>query len=278
MAPPLVLVTGASDGIGKETAAQLAARGARVILHGRDPGRVEAAAKEVDRRSGSWPVGQELADLSSLDEVRQLAARLVDHHPRLDVLIHNAGVFMPKRQVTADGFESTFAINHLAGFTLAHLLLPALQESPQGRIVFVSSGAHFSARLDWEDLQGERRYDQFEAYAQSKLANVLTAVEMGRRLRDRPITVNACHPGVVSTKLLRAGFGGHGVDSLQESAATSVHLALAPELSTATAGYYARKTLARMHPLASERSITARFYDLSCQLAGVRPLPPPRIP
>ena len=276
MRPPIVLVTGSSDGIGKETAAALAERGARVILHGRDPDRLGAAAREVDRRSGNWPAGQELADLSSQQEVRRFAAHIVDHHPRLDVVINNAGVFMPDRLLTSDGRETTFAVNHLAGFLLSHLLLPALRESPQGRIVNVSSGAHLSARLDWENLDGQRGYDGFTAYALSKLANVLTTVEMARRLRGGSLTVNALHPGVVSTRLLRAGFGGHGSDSLQEAAATSVHLALAPELGGATGGYYARKSPSRMHPLANEKSITARFYELSCRLTGLAPLPLPR--
>jgi NAD(P)-dependent dehydrogenase (short-subunit alcohol dehydrogenase family) len=288
MSPPLVLVTGSSDGIGKETAAQLCDRGARVILHGRDPQRLAAAAQEIDRRTGNWPVAQEVADLATLGEVRRFAARLSDHHPRIDVVINNAGVYMGKRVLTDDGFETTFAVNHLAGLALADALLPALRESPQGRVVFVSSGAHLSARLVWDTLPGEPRepagaraeqdYDGFDAYALSKLANVMTAVELGRRLRGSTITVNACHPGVVATKLLRAGFGGYGTDSLQEAAATSVYLALAPELSQATGGYYARKAPARMHPVCSERALTARFYEKSCALADLRPLPPPRLP
>jgi retinol dehydrogenase-14 len=279
MRPPLVLVTGSSDGIGKETAAALAERGARVILHGRDPERLAAAARDIDRRSGTWPAGQELADLASQDEVRRFAAHIIDQHPRIDVLINNAGLFMNERKLTVDGQETTFAVNHLAGFLLSHLLLPALRESPQGRIVNVSSGAHLSARLDWDNLDGRRSYDGFAAYALSKLANVLTTVELARRLRGAapgpagPVTVNALHPGVVGTRLLRTGFGGRGSDSLQEAAATSVHLALAPELGGTTGGYFARKSPTRMHPLASEKAITARFYELSCQLTGVEPLP-----
>ena len=275
MIPPLVLVTGSSDGIGKETAGALAERGARVILHGRDPERLAEAAREIDRRSGTWPVAQEIADLASQADLRRFAARLLDHHPRLDVLINNAGVFMNSRQLTEDGLETTFAVNHLAAVLLTHLLLPALSESPQGRIINVSSGAHMSARLDWENLHGERSFDGFAAYALSKLGNVLFAVELARRLRGTPITVNALHPGVVSTRLLRAGFGGHGTDSLQEAAATSVHLALAPELGTTTGAYFARKVPSRMHPLANEKQITARMYELSCRLVGVAPLPLP---
>ncbi|HEY0705187.1 MAG TPA: SDR family NAD(P)-dependent oxidoreductase, partial [Polyangia bacterium] len=203
MTPPLVLITGSSDGIGKETAATLAERGARVILHGRDPEKLAAAARDIDRRSGSWPVGQEVADLASFGEVRRLAARVIDHHPRLDVLINNAGVFTKDRKLTEDGHETTFAVNHLAGHLLTHLLLPALSESPQGRIVNVSSGAHLSARLEWDNLAGERHFDPHAAYALSKLGNVLGAVELGRRLRKTTITANALHPGVVSTRLLR---------------------------------------------------------------------------
>ena len=278
MLPPLVLITGSSDGIGRETACALAERGARVILHGRDPERLLAAAHEVDKRSGTWPAGQELADLSSLAEVRALAARVLDHHPRIDVLVNNAGVFMPERQLTADGFEATYAINHLAPLLLTHLLLPALREGPQGRVLAVSSGAHLSARFDWGDnarvlgVLDRTGYDPHQAYARSKLGNVLFAVELGRRLRGSGVTVNALHPGVVSTRLLRAGFGGHGTDSLQEAAATSVHLALAPEMKDATAGYYARKTPSRMHPVASERAITTRFYQEGCTLVGVAPV------
>jgi NAD(P)-dependent dehydrogenase (short-subunit alcohol dehydrogenase family) len=295
MSSPLVLITGSSDGIGKETACQLAERGARVILHGRDPERLAAAAREVDRRSGTWPAGEEVADLASLAAVRALAERLVDQYPRLDVLINNAGVFMRDRVLTADGLETTFAVNHLAHVLLTHLLLPALRESPQGRVLHVSSGAHMSGRLesrgakagiarrspsqgpevDWDNLQGEQRYDGHEAYALSKLANVLFTVELARRLRGTSITANALHPGVVGTKLLRAGFGGHGPDSLAEGAATSVHLALAPELAGTSGGYFARSRPTRAHPLAGERAVTARFYELSCRLAQVTPLPPP---
>jgi NAD(P)-dependent dehydrogenase (short-subunit alcohol dehydrogenase family) len=272
---PTILVTGSSDGIGKETACVLAERGARVILHGRTRERLAAAAREVERRSGRAPAGEELADLASLAGVRALAARVREEFPRLDVLINNAGVFMRQRVLTADGFETTFAVNHLAPVLLTHLLLPALDESPQGRIVNVSSGAHLGGVLDWDNLQGEKRHDPLGAYALSKLGNVLFTVEIARRLRGRgAVTANALHPGVVSTRLLREGFGGHGPDSPAEGAETPVLLALAPEHATTTGSYFARSRPSRTHPLAGERSITARFYDLSCRLTGADPLPP----
>ncbi len=271
---PLVLVTGSSDGIGKETACQLAEKGARVILHGRTPERLSAASRDLDRRSGTWPAGEELADFSSLAGVRQFAERVRDQFPRLDVLINNAAVFMRDRVVTPDGFETTFAVDHLAPFLLTHLLLPSLQESPQPRVLFVSSGAHMSARLDWDNLQGEKQFDGHNAYAVAKLANVLTSVELARRLRGRGgMTVNAVHPGVVTTRLLKTGYGGHGPDSPAEAAATPVFMALSPSVATVTGSYYARQQPSRAHPLAGERVITARFYEKSCELVGIDPLP-----
>jgi len=273
MAAPLILVTGSSDGIGRETACILAERGARVILHGRDPERLAAAARAVDARSGSWPVAQELADFASLEAVRQLGASLLDQFPRIDVLINNAGVIMPERVLTPEGLETTFVVNHLAPLLLTHLLLPALAESPQGRIVNVSSGVQMGARLDWDNLQAEKHFDSRGAYALSKLENVLFTVELARRLRGAGITVNALQPGVVTTKLLRAGFGGHGSDSPAEGAATSVYLALAPEISKTTGAYFFRSKRLRTNPLAAERAVTSRFYELSCQLAGLAPLP-----
>lgn len=271
MTTPVVLVTGSTDGIGLETARTLAARGARVVLHGRDPGRLAAAVRKIDLPSG----GQELADLSSLREVRKLAERLLSQCRRLDVLINNAGVFLRERTVTADGFETTFAVNHLAPLLLTHLLLPALRKSPQGRILNVSSNAHLYGHLDWENLQAEKRYDAYAVYALSKLAQVLSTVELARRLHGSPLTVNALHPGVVTTKLLRSGFGGHGADSLADSVATPVQLALAPELRDQSGGYYARARPARMHPLASEPTVTARLYEVSCRLVGIEQLPLP---
>jgi NAD(P)-dependent dehydrogenase (short-subunit alcohol dehydrogenase family) len=274
MPAPVVLVTGSTDGIGLETARILAARGAQVVLHGRDPSRLEAAARAVDRAGNRWPAGKELADLSSQGEVRILAERLLEQYPRLDVLINNAGVFLPERSVTLDGLETTFAVNHLAPLLLTDLLLPALCASPQGRIVNVSSNAHLHAPLDWENLQAERLYDAYAVYALSKLAQVLATVELGRRLQGGTLTVNALHPGVVTTKLLRAGFAGHGDDSLADGAATSVHLTLAPEMRAQSGGYFDRACPARMHHLASDPAVTARLYEVSCRLVGIKPLPP----
>ena len=265
MTAPVVLVTGATDGIGRETARQLAARGARVIVHGRDQTRLDRVAAEVKAHAALR------ADLASLAEVRGLADALRPLRPT--VLLHNAGIFAKKKQTSADGFELTFAVNHLAGLALTHHVLAS--DAAVERVIFVSSGAHGSGDIALDDPQGlKKRWSGLQAYCDSKLANVLTAVELARRLREREIAVTSLHPGVVGTKLLRDGWGGGGSDTLEESAATSVMLAHDDEGVTGTGRYFAYGRPARAHKLASDAAYTARFYEISCALAGVDPVPP----
>lgn len=273
--PPLVLVTGATDGIGKETAFQMARLGARVVVHGRSPDRVRAAAEDLRTRAGASWVGEAVADFSSLPSVRAMAQTLLAQHPRLDVLINNAGAYVRRRTITADGYESTLQINHLAPFLLTHLLLPALHASPAGRIVNVSSIAHLRAKMQWHDLHGELEYDDYDAYAQSKMANVLFTTELARRLGRRHPTVNALHPGVVGTKLLREGFEMDGPDSLTKGAATSVYLALSPEVAGVTGRYFVDCRPSRMHPLAGDPGTSSRLYAISAQLVGITGLRKP---
>ncbi len=200
------LVTGATSGIGRELARGLARRGASVIVHGRDAGRAEAARALVAAESGAGPAHVALGDFSSLASVRSLAADVRARFPRVDVLVNNAGIFTSRRAVTVDGFESTFAVNHLAPFLLTNLLLDRL--APTARVVTVASEAHRGARsLDFEDLQGERRWSGVAAYCASKLANVMFAFELARRVDGSGVTSNACHPGSVRTNWARQGFG-----------------------------------------------------------------------
>lgn len=266
---PLVLVTGSTDGIGKETAAALASLGARVIVHGRSPERTRAAAEQVRTRApGAW-VGEVSGDLSVRADVRAIADAVLRTHGTLDVLINNAGVFMQRRAVTPDGMESTLAVNLLAPVLLTHLLLPALTASGAGRVINVSSVAHLRGRIDWNDWQGELDFDGYQAYAQSKLALVLFTVELARRLAGQPVVANSLHPGVVTTKLLQDGFGITGPDSLTESAATSVYLALAPEGAQVSGKYFVSRRQSRMHPLAGDPATTARVYATACATVGV---------
>lgn len=231
-----VLVTGSTDGIGRETARQLLELGHHVIVHGRDCGKAEARAQELARSTGgaSAPVW---GDLSSMEQVQELARQVHALAPVLDVLVHNAGVYAHERRLTTDGFETTMAVNHFAPFLLTHLLLPDVTSAPAGRIVVVSSMTHQSARLDLADLVFARGFDGYAAYSASKLANVLFSRALARRLVGTPVTVNALHPGVIDTKLLRSAFGMRGA-SVQKGARTSVYLACSDEVDGVTGGYF----------------------------------------
>ena len=188
MAGKSVLVTGGTGGIGKATATGLAALGARVGITGRDQARTEAAAAGIRAATGNPAVDAFAADMSAQAGVRRLAAQVLDTYPRLDVLVNNVGGFWAHRHVTADGLEHTFALNHLAPFLLTSLLLDRLTASAPARIVTVSSGAHASGRIDFDDLQGERNYSGQRAYSQSKLANVMFTYELARRLEGTGVT------------------------------------------------------------------------------------------
>lgn len=271
--PPLILVTGATDGIGRETAHELARRGARVLVHGRDAARAQAVVAELRGIDADTPEPV-IADLASFAAIRAMAARLNADGHQISVLLHNAGVFMKKRERSVDGFEMTLAVNHLAPFLLTHLVLESAAGDRLRRIVNVSSMAHMRGRIDLEDLQGLRvTFDSYAAYASSKLANVLFTVELARRVAHRRISVNALHPGVTSTKLLTEGFEMQGRDSLADSAATSVKLALEPEFAEATGGYYMHGRRTDPHPAASDHELARHFYEKSAELTGVMPLP-----
>src|SRR5215210_5786673 len=201
MGEKICLITGASSGIGKATAMGLANMGASVVMVGRDRGRGEAAMAEIKEKSPNASVDLMLADVSSQQEIRRIADEFKDAHPRLDVLINNAGVFSSKRITSADGIEMTFAVNHLAYFLLTNLLLDVLKDSAPSRIVNVASGEQRNATIDFDELQGEKGYKGAKAYSQSKLANVLFTYELARRLEGTGITANCLHPGVVGTNL-----------------------------------------------------------------------------
>lgn len=267
-----ILVTGATDGIGKETALALASAGHDVIVHGRSLAKARAARADIETASARTLPDAIAADLSSLEEVRGLAADLC-RRGAIDVLINNAGVYSTPRTLTPDGRELTMAVNHDAAFLLTHLLLPALEESAGGRVVNVSSIAHGSGNIDIEDIDMARSFDGYQAYASSKLANVLFTVEFARRLQQRQskVLVNALHPGVVSTKLLQAGFNMSGPDSTKVGAATSVHLATA-EIST-SGGYFVRCRETRAAKVVADLELCRAFYQASCARVGIAPLP-----
>ena len=233
----VILITGSTDGIGREAALELAARGFTVFVHGRSIFRARNVAEEIRTATGNKHAEVLAADLSSQRQVRELASEISKRCDSLDVLINNAGVFMNERQVTEDGLELSFAVNHLAPFLLTNLLLGLLQKSTPARIITVSSMVHAQGRVDFSDLQSEKRFVGYDAYALSKLGNVLFTYELAERLQGTGVTANCLHPGVIATKLLRAAFESDGA-SPAEGAATMLYLATSPEVEQVTGRYY----------------------------------------
>lgn len=274
----ICLVTGATSGIGEETALGLARLGAGVVLVGRDPGRAERSRERVASDSGNPAVDLVLADLASLAAVRRLAAEVLQRYPELHVLVNNAGVVHLKRTATAEGFEATFGVNHLAHFLLSHLLLERLAASAPARIVNVASDAHGFGRLDLDDLQSEKRYSAMRVYGASKLANILFTYELARRVEGRGITVNCLHPGAVATRLGKNnGRLGRVVTaalkpfflSAARGAETSIYAASAPELEGTTGKYFVRCREQTSSPASYDRDLARRLWDESARLTGL---------
>jgi NAD(P)-dependent dehydrogenase (short-subunit alcohol dehydrogenase family) len=266
MHPRTILVTGATDGIGLETATALAKKGHRVILHGRRPERLaEVHAQLSATAPGPLPTPV-VADLSSLAAVRQMAKTLTAAHPHIDVLLHNAGVYAQALTRSADGHELTVAVNHLAPYVLTHGLLESLKAAPAGRVITVSSVAHGRGEIDFERLKQRALPSQFNGYAlyaESKLMNVLFANELARRLAGTRVTSNSLHPGVVSTKLLKEGFGMNGPDSHEDGAATSVFLATDDSVAGVTGAYFVKRRAVAPSHTALDLDKARRLWELS---------------
>lgn len=268
-----ILVTGATDGIGRAAARRLAELGARVLIHGRDPSRCADALNEIWSATGNPNLETFVADLASLESVRALARDVLSRHNRLDVLINNAGVGAnrrdePGRQLSADGYELRFAVNYLAPFLLTHLLLPLLRASAPARIVNVASIGQ--APLDFANLMLERDYDGFRAYSQSKLALIMFSFELAERLRGSGVTVNALHPGtLLDTKMVRESYGkARGPVSIGEEA--EVNLATSPELEGVSGEYFDVRQRARAHAQAYDPQARQTLWRLSEELTGLR--------
>ena len=267
------LVTGANSGIGEATALGLARFGGTVVMACRSATRGEAARQDIVRQSGNSRVSLELVDLASEASTRAFAEAFRRKYSRLDVLINNAGLYTPHRNVTADGLEQTFEVNYLSGFLLTHLLLDLLKKSSPSRIVNVSSRAHQGSTIRFEDLQGERRYSGYRAYGQSKLAQVLFTRELARRLEGTGVTVNACHPGVIRTNL---GMGGSSVvvrfvrmffKGPERGAETPIYLAVSPDVEGVTGKYFANKRIREPSRAAQDPDVARRLFDVSAELA-----------
>jgi NAD(P)-dependent dehydrogenase (short-subunit alcohol dehydrogenase family) len=248
MTGKLVLVTGGTGGIGEVAARELARKGAKVVIVGRNPQKTATVAEQIKVQSGNPTVEYLLGDLSLKSEVRRVADEFKQRFDHLDVLLNNAGGFFSQRQVTSEGLEYTFALNHLNYFLLTKSLLEVLNATGKARVVNVSSGAHVAARLNFDDLQNERKYSGWDVYSKSKLMNIYFTYEMARRV-NHGLTVNALHPGFVATNfgLNNRWLMGWGVKLSQklfartpeQGAQTSIYLASSPEVEDVSGKYFA---------------------------------------
>jgi NAD(P)-dependent dehydrogenase (short-subunit alcohol dehydrogenase family) len=280
MAGKVVLITGATDGIGREAAARLAEMGAEVVVVGRDQKKAEETVNQVNAHSQQGKASYLLADLSSMADVRRLAKEFRSKYSRLDVMVNNAGSAFMKRTLTEDGFEKTFALNHLAYFLLTGLLLEMLKEHAASRIVNVSSGAHHSGEIDFDDLDMEEGYFVLRAYRRSKLANVLFTYALARRLEGSGVTANCLHPGLVKTGIFRKiRFVGPLVDlfisrraiSVEKGAETIVFLASSPDVQDISGKYFYKSEEADSSPLSHDIELQEKLWEVSTKRTGLFP-------
>ncbi len=275
----ICLITGATSGIGRVTARELARRGMRVVLIGRDAARAESTAAAITAETGNPAVEYLAGDLSSQAQVRTLADAYRQRHDRLHVLVNNAGAVFARRSATADGLERTFALNHLAPFLLTNLLLPTLQASGPARIVTVASDAHRGASLNFNDLQHDNgRYRSFQVYGQSKLANILFTYELARRIKDANVTANTLHPGFVASNFGKSEGGiwkpvftmlRPFMINADRGAETSVYLASSPEVEAISGQYFVKCKPARSSRQSYDEAAQRRLWEISERLTGI---------
>jgi NAD(P)-dependent dehydrogenase (short-subunit alcohol dehydrogenase family) len=277
MAGRICVITGATRGIGRATAAGLARLGATVVLIARRHEDGERTSREIADNS-PVPPAVVTADLASQASIRDAAAELRRLYPHLHVLVNNAGLITRRRELTSDGLELQFAVNHLAYFLLTNLLLDQLKAGAPSRIINVSSGAHSGAQLDFDDLQGERGYDGNRAYSRTKLANILFTYELARRLQGTGVTANCLHPGVIGTQLLADYMGipiaGRALArtfgaSPEKGAETSIYLATSPDVETVTGKYFEAKRERRSSRESYDEAAARRLWEVSERLTGV---------
>lgn len=281
----ICLVTGATSGIGKATAFELAKRGARVVLLCRNRQKGTAVVSELQRGTKNSAIDLLLADLSSQQQIRAAAAEFAQKYDRLHVLINNAGAMFPRRMESSDGIEMTLAVNHLAPFLLANLLIDTMKSSGSARIINVNSDAHEQGRIDLADLQMRNHYGRgvgMRAYANAKLANLLTVYELARRLQGTSVTVNALHPGYVSTNIVNIGaatglwrlavpFWGLAMRLIltpAQGAATSIHLACSPQVSHISGKYFEKCVPVASSRASHDKAMQARMWQLSEELTA----------
>jgi len=265
----ICLITGATSGIGWETAIAMARAGARLVLPVRSMEKGEALRNEIHHLTGNGHADLMDCDLASLESVRAFADSFREKYDRLDILINNAGVWEMKRKESADGIELTFAVNHLAPFLLTYQLTDLLIASAPSRVINVSSMAHRFGKIRFHDLEGKKRWSSFGSYAQSKLANILFSKELSRKMNGAGVTVNSLHPGMVNTRLFRrmpefmTGLFRFFMINPEKGAQTSVYLATSPDVQNVTASYFRNSKLTNPAPHALNDADAKKLWEIS---------------
>lgn len=273
----ICMITGATAGIGEATARGLAAQGATVIVVGRNRAKTEQVADDIRKETGNHHVDTALADFSSLDQVRALAKEFYARYPRLDVLVNNAGLVTRTREVSTDGYELMFAVNHLAPFLLTNLLLPALKAASPARIVNVSSFGYKNGAIHFEDLHAVHHFDHRTAYYQTRLATVLFTLSLAEKVTDTGVTANVLHPGIVKTALSHNYMGNPVFRffeqliavSPEKGARTSLYLASSPEVAESNGAYFENCRQKALQPNALDRHLQEKLWTVSEKLTNL---------
>lgn len=276
-----VIVTGATSGIGLETARELAKMGAAVTLISRNEQKLQNTTEQFKQETGNNTIDWIQADLSSVESTKQAAETFLARHDRLDVLVNNAGAVFAERRESVDGIEMTIALNHVNYFVLTNALLPLMKATAagtgDGRIINVSSQAHRNAKFNWDDLEGREKYGSFQAYSLSKAMNVLHANALARRLEGTGITANSLHPGVVATNIWSAqkgilgkiaNFAKRFMITSEDGAQTNIHLATSADVKGITGNYWMKSKQEPAIPLTDDVEMQERLWEVSEAWAG----------
>jgi NAD(P)-dependent dehydrogenase (short-subunit alcohol dehydrogenase family) len=264
----VILITGSTDGIGRQTALELAKAQHEIIVHGRSPERGKKVVSDLQQLSGNENIHYLNADLTKFEDIKNLSNQVKKKFKHLDVLINNAGVFEKEEIILPNGLEQTFMVNHMAYFALTHQLLDLLRNSDEARIVNVSSMAQ-AGTIDFDNLNAEKFFDAYNAYAVSKLANVLFTYKLAMMLQGTNITTNCLHPGVIRTKLLHAGWGSGGASS-EVGAKTSVFVATDYTLVGRSGLYFVNSQERKSNAISYDKKIQDRLWNISLEITGLR--------